>query len=199
MAAIRTAAQGLEGPLTLATAGLRALLAEMPCPTEILEETPGRVVRALCEMTRGYREDPAEILARQFPATSDDLVILKDIEFTSLCEHHLMPFAGHAHVGYLPNGFAVGLSKLARVVDCYAARLQMQERLCAEIARAIETYVSSFGAACVIEATHGCLCYRGAQKTRATFITSTMLGRFREDLALRQEFFDAIKLTHSKV
>lgn len=213
MAAIGSTTQDMAHPLSTADFspgsdcakriaaldGVRALLTTVPCTEAVLEETPRRVLEAFAEMTRGYKFSPAEILGCHFPAPGDDLIILKDIEFTSLCEHHLMPFTGLAHVGYVPDGYVVGLSKLARLVDLFAARLQMQERLTAEIATAILGHVSDTGAACVIEATHGCLCYRGARKQRSTFVTSSMLGAFRDDAQLRQEFFAAIHLTHSRV
>jgi GTP cyclohydrolase I len=165
----------------------------------VQQNTPRRVIDAFEEMTRGYDESPAEILATKFPAPGDDLVILKDIEFVSMCEHHLMPFSGQAHVAYIPVDSLVGLSKLARLVDCFARRLQLQERLTHNIADAINEFVSPRGAACVIEATHGCLSCRGARKQRATFITSSMLGAFRFDGELRREFFAAIQLTHTRV
>jgi GTP cyclohydrolase I len=180
-------------------AGLRRVLGIYPTSPEVQADTPARVIRALYEMTEGYEVGPEAILASRFPAPGDDLVILKDIEFVSLCEHHLMPFSGQAHIAYVPDTHVVGLSKLARLVDCYARRFQMQERLCHEIATAIMEHVSAKGAACVIEATHGCLSCRGARKSRATFITSAMFGLFRENGELRREFFAAIQLTHSRI
>ena len=202
MATVRATAQVLERPLVLAEDGIREmmrLIANGHVSEETLRNTPRRVVDALFEMTDGYDENPADILACRFPAPGDDLVILKDVEFTSVCEHHMMPFNGRAHVAYIPNDFVVGISKLARVVDCFARRFQLQERLCAEIAGAILEHVSPLGAACLIEATHGCLSCRGARKQRATFISSAMLGHFRDKPELRQEFFAAINLTHSLV
>lgn len=178
-----------------AAAGIQSLLALVP-PSERDADTPARVVRAFVEMTRGYAERPERILAQTIPARSDDLVIVKDIAFTSLCRHHLMPFSGVAHVGYIPVGVYTGLSKIARLVDCFARRLQIQEQLAADIAEAITRHLTDAGVAVVIEASHGCLSCRGAQKREATFVTSSMLGRFRYNPALRAEFF---ALTRSRV
>jgi GTP cyclohydrolase I len=202
MAVVDSTAQVLARSVTvreIARRGIGALLRTVPCAEDVTEDTPERFVRAFEEMTAGYALNPADILARRFPAPAEDLVILKDIEFTSLCEHHLMPFSGHAHVAYLPHRTVVGISKLARLVDCYARRLQMQERLCSEVAQALIEHVSELGAACVIEASHGCLSCRGARKQSSTFITSAMLGAFRTDPQLRGEFFSAIQLTHTRV
>jgi GTP cyclohydrolase I len=202
----RPATQVMESQVEQPTAtraleeGLRRMLACFPTSPDVQQESPLRVISALEEMTRGYLESAEEILvAAQFPAPGDDLVILKDIEFVSLCEHHLMPFSGQAHVAYVPEDYVVGLSKLARLVDCFARRFQMQERLGHEIAMALMEHVSAAGAACVIEATHGCLSCRGARKSRATFITSAMLGKFRAIGELRREFFAAIQLTHTRI
>lgn len=198
MATERTAAQMVASPLAFANE-LRAQLAQWTDDADVLNRTPYRVLDALAEMLQGYKLEPGDILRQcLIPATHDNLVILKDVEFTSVCAHHLMPFSGMAHVGYIPDGALVGLSKLARLVDCLAMRLQLQERLCGEIAGALLEHVSGRGAACVIEATHGCLSCRGARKSRATFITSEMLGLFRDDAALRHEFFSAIELTHTR-
>ena len=204
MAVERPAAQALEDSLGLgagerAAEALGQFLACYPTNKAMQRDTPRRMLRALDEMTDGYEQEPADILSAQFTAPSDDLVILKDIEFVSLCEHHLMPFAGQAHVAYVPDQYVVGLSKLARLVDCYAHRFQMQERLCYEVAVALVAHVSAKGAACVIEATHGCLSCRGARKQRATFITSSILGAFRSDGDLRREFYAAIQLTHTRI
>jgi GTP cyclohydrolase I len=179
---------------------LRALLASLPVEDSVIRETPARFLNAFAEMTSGYLDDPAELLSTVFPAPSSDLIVLKDIEFTSLCEHHLMPFSGVAHVGYIPGVSVVGLSKLARLVDCFARRLQIQERMCSQIAAMLSSTLADQGsAACVIEASHGCMCYRGVRKARATFLTMTMLGAFRSDPALRTEFLTMIAATHSRV
>lgn len=194
MATIHAATQALEHPLRRAEAGVRMLLTLAPCEPHVVEDTPGRVVRAFCEMTRGYLERPDTILEKRFPIDADEIVAVKDIEFVSLCEHHLLPFTGVAHVGYLPNGEVVGLSKIARLVDCYARRLQLQERLCYEIARSIEHELVAPAVGVVIIAAHSCLTCRGAQKQRTSMITSAMLGLFRKDRAARQEFLDLIGL-----
>ena len=201
MATQRATAQAVENPLAFRFAReLRAWLADRTADEEVLDRTPYRVLDALAEMTQGYHQDPDAILRECLISSPfEDLVILKDIEFTSLCAHHLMPFGGRAHVGYIPEGHIVGLSKLARLVDCCAQRLQIQEQLCADVAGAISRVLSKAGAACVIEANHGCLSCRGARKPRATFITSSMQGLFRSDASLRHEFMTAIGLTGSAV
>jgi GTP cyclohydrolase I len=174
---------------------LAELLAAWTDDGQVTRDTPRRVMKMLLEMTAGYKLDPAAILATSFQANSDELVALKDIPFSSICEHHLMPFTGLAHVGYLPeDGFVVGISKLARLVDCFALRLQLQERMCQQIAEALIKHVSSRGAAVVIQAGHSCLACRGARKNDATFITSAMLGRFRDNGELRREFFGTLLL-----
>jgi GTP cyclohydrolase I len=202
----RPATQVVEDPVRTvdldeaAEQGIRAMLQSVPCSPAVREETPLRVLRAWYEMVTSESEEPLDVLlGTRFPSPSDDLIILKDIEFVSMCEHHLMPFMGQAHIGYLPEGYVVGISKLARLVDRFAKRLQLQERLCADIAGAMTEYVSQRGTACVIEASHGCVSCRGVRKARATFITSSMHGAFRENIALRQEFFAAIHGTHSRI
>jgi len=159
-----------------------------------LEETPARWVKAFQEMTAGYNENPAEILAKRFeqPA-ADELVILRDIEFTSLCEHHLLPFSGVVHVAYLPGGFLVGLSKLARLVDCYARRLQVQERMTEQIATAMLANLQSRAVGVVVKAHHSCMGCRGVKKPGARMITSSLLGMLRTDSALRAEFLSLVK------
>jgi GTP cyclohydrolase IA len=173
-----------------AEAAVRVLLSYMgedPDRAGVLE-TPKRVAKALTEMTAGYREDPADILDKVFEETFDEVVILKDIPFTSLCEHHLLPFTGTADVGYIPDGHVVGLSKLARLVDCFARRLQMQERLTRQVADAIMLHLKAKGAAVVIRAAHQCMACRGVKKSGATMVCSVMLGEFREDKGARAEF-----------
>jgi len=158
-----------------------------------LAETPDRWVRAFREMTSGYAEDSADILSKRFvqPA-ADELVILTDISFVSLCEHHLLPFSGVAHIGYLPNGFVVGISKLARLVDCHAKRLQIQERMTQDIATAISTHLQTSAAGCIIEATHSCISCRGIKKPGTTMKTSCLLGRLRTDAMMRSEFLSLV-------
>ena len=145
-----------------------------------LLDTPARVIRAWREMTAGYREDPAEILGTTFEETCDEMVVLSGISFYSTCEHHLLPFYGHASVGYLP-GKVVGISKLARVVECFARRLQIQERLTREIADAIETHLEARGVAVVIRAHHLCMGCRGVRQPESDMITSAMRGVLRSD------------------
>jgi GTP cyclohydrolase I len=163
---------------------------------EGLRETPARVTRAYREWFQGYGEDPEEILKQTFEEVGgyDEIVTLRDIPFHSFCEHHLAPIIGFAHIGYLPRGRVVGISKLARVVDAYARRLQIQERLTAQIADAIETVLQPQGVAVVIKATHACITTRGVHKHGVEMVTSRMLGCFRDDHASRQEFMDGLKL-----
>lgn len=162
-----------------------------------LEDTPDRFCRALLEMTEGYSLDSKEILSTTFESNSDEVIILKDIDFTSLCEHHLLSFTGKVHIAYLPkNGRIVGLSKLARVVDVFAKRLQVQERMTEQIAKAIETVLNPNGVAVVVEGVHSCMCIRGVNKSGATMITSCMLGDFRNNPASRNEFLALIRRAH---
>ena len=146
---------------------------------EGLHETPRRVVKALEELTEGYRQAPAEILSKVFTETYDELVILRDIEFWSLCEHHMLPFHGRAHIAYIPKGKVVGISKLARLVHCFSRRLQVQERMTQEIAKAIEEHLRPLGVGVVVEATHLCMALRGV-KTPANMTTSCLLGALRD-------------------
>lgn len=154
---------------------------------EGLKDTPKRVAKAFLEMTEGYRQDPKEILGRVFEDSYDEVVILKDIPFTSLCEHHLLVFSGTADVGYIP-GKVVGLSKLARLVDCYAKRLQMQERMTRQIASALETHLGAQGVAVVVRGRHSCMGCRGVKKAGTTMVTSCMLGAFKDKPEARAEF-----------
>lgn len=152
-----------------------------------LLETPRRVVEALREMTAGYGEDPKEILSKTFDETSDELIVLRGIEFYSICEHHLLPFYGNVSVGYLP-GLVVGISKLARLVHCYARRLQIQERLTRQIADAIQDHLSARGTAVIVKAHHLCMGCRGVRQPSTELVTSSMLGTLREDAVTRGEF-----------
>lgn len=159
-----------------------------------LQETPRRVCKAWIEMTRGYAQDAGEILATTFSQDEDatpygGMIVLRDIEFVSLCEHHCLPFDGVAHLVYVPgeSGRIVGISKLARVVDCFARRLQVQERLTTQIADALETHLQPHGAMVVIEASHSCMKMRGVGKRGAQMITSSLRGLFDTDLAARAE------------
>jgi GTP cyclohydrolase I len=161
---------------------------------EGLVETPGRVVRAYEEFFAGYHEDPEEILRRTFEETDgyDEMVLLRDIRLESHCEHHMVPIIGKAHVAYLPDRRVVGISKLARVVELYAKRLQIQEKLTAQIANAIQDVLRPRGVAVVIEAAHQCMTTRGVRKPGVTMVTSRMLGEFRQNPSTRREFMSLI-------
>lgn len=161
---------------------------------EGLVDTPARVVRAYAEWFEGYTQDPAGILQRTFEEVGGygDIVVLRDIPFESCCEHHMAAISGTVHVGYLPNGRVVGISKLARVVDAFARRLQVQERLTAQIANTIEDVLAPRGVGVIINATHACMSSRGVRKHGASMVTSRMLGAFRDDPAIRQEFLAAL-------
>lgn len=158
-----------------------------------LEETPFRVVKAFLEYTEGYREDPKKHLEKTFDVDHDEMVMVKDIEFFSMCEHHLAPFYGVAHVAYIPRNHITGLSKIARVVDGYAKRFQVQERLTTQIAEAIQETLDPIGVAVVIEAKHMCMCSRGVGKTGASTTTSSLRGVFKTEHDARAEFFSLIK------
>jgi GTP cyclohydrolase I len=154
---------------------------------EGLLKTPNRVARAYAELMAGLSEDPRSHLKTVFHERYDEVVLLRDIEFHSLCEHHLLPFMGKAHVAYLPDGKVVGLSKLARLVEGYARRPQVQERLTTQIADALMDELNPIGAACVIEATHTCMTIRGAKKPGSIMVTSALRGHFKDHPASRNE------------
>lgn len=159
-----------------------------------LQETPFRVFKAFMEYTKGYDEDPAAILGKSFDVEFDEMVLIKDIPFNSLCEHHFAPFFGKAHIAYIPqNNVITGLSKFARLTDAYANRFQVQERLTAQIADTIVEVLQPLGTAVVIEATHYCMCGRGVKKEGASTVTSSMRGVFRTNDAARQEVLSLIK------
>lgn len=162
---------------------------------EGLLDTPKRVVNAYSDWFGGYSVDPRDYLARTFEEVAgyDEMVVLRDIEFESHCEHHLAPIIGRAHVGYLPDGKVVGISKLARVVDAYARRFQVQEKLTAQIADVISDVLQPRGVAVVVEASHECMTTRGVHKRGVSMTTSTMLGAFREDARTRAEFLQFIQ------
>jgi GTP cyclohydrolase I len=161
---------------------------------EGLTKTPERVAKALAHLTSGYGKTVAEVLnGAIFTEPYDEMVVVKDIELYSLCEHHLLPFFGKAHIAYLPAGKIVGLSKLARLVDMFARRLQVQERLTTQIAEALHEAVQPAGVAVVIEAYHFCMMMRGVEKQNSMAITSCMLGAFRDRQETREEFFQLIK------
>lgn len=161
---------------------------------EGLLDTPARVVKAYTEYFKGYEQDPVQYLQRTFEEVEgyDEMVVLKDIPFESHCEHHLAPIIGRAHVAYLPTQRVVGISKLARVVEAYAKRLQVQEKMTAQIANCIQDVLEPLGTAVVIEASHHCMTTRGVHKQGVTMVTSSMLGGFREDDKTRREFLSVI-------
>lgn len=161
---------------------------------EGLVDTPRRVASAYREMFSGYDQDPAEELGRTFEEVAgyDDMVIVKDISFHSHCEHHMVPIIGKVHIGYLPDKRVVGISKLARVVDAYALRLQIQEKLTAQIANTLQEVLQPRGVAVVIEAAHQCMTTRGVHKSDVAMVTSRMLGAFRDNGETRREFLTMI-------
>jgi len=165
---------------------------------EGLERTPTRVEKALRFLTQGYRQDVAALLNEAlFTVAYDEMVIVKDIEVFSLCEHHLLPFFGKAHVAYIPDGRVVGLSKVPRLVDMFARRLQVQERLTVQIAEALRDAINPKGVGVVIEAQHLCMIMRGVEKQNSVAVSSCMLGAFREQLQTREEFLSLLKKKHS--
>jgi len=175
---------------------VRELLAEIGEDTgrDGLEQTPGRVAKAFRFFTQVYGQDPQEILNEAlFDVSYDEMVLVKDIEFYSLCEHHLLPFFGRAHVAYIPNGKVLGLSKVARLVEIFARRLQVQERLTVEVAETIERELDPRGVAVVIEAIHLCMMMRGVQQQNSFAITSSLRGVFRTDSKTRTEFMELIR------
>jgi GTP cyclohydrolase I len=161
---------------------------------EGLRETPARVARSLQFLTSGYRTDVSAILNNAlFTVEYNEMVIVRDIDFYSLCEHHLLPFFGRCHVAYIPNGKVIGLSKIPRLVDCFARRLQVQERLTLQIADIIRETVDPLGVAVIMEATHLCMAMRGVQKQNAVTVTSAMLGVFHSDARTRHEVLELIR------
>ncbi len=168
------------------------LLGEDP-QREGLLKTPERIAKAMLFFTQGYEQDPAQILrSAMFKEDYKQMVIVKDIEIYSLCEHHLVPFFGKAHVAYIPNGTIVGLSKIPRVVDCFARRLQVQERMTREILTCIQDTLQPLGVAVVIEARHLCMSMRGVQKQNSLTTTSDFTGAFKKDQRTREEFMHLI-------
>lgn len=159
-----------------------------------LRQTPARVARSLTFLTSGYWENPREVVnGAVFDNDSDEMVIVRDIEFYSLCEHHLLPFFGKCHIAYLPAGKVIGLSKLARLVEVYCRRLQVQERMTLEIAKALAELIPNNGVGVVVEAEHLCMKMRGVQKQSGDTVTSALLGKFRDDPRTRQEFLSLIR------
>ncbi len=157
-----------------------------------LKDTPARVARMYSELLAGMRDDPQIHLKSVFNENYDEIVLLRDIPFYSMCEHHMMPFIGSAHVAYLPNGKILGVSKLARIVDCFARRLQTQERLTYQIADCLMSNLNAMGVAVVLEASHSCMTIRGIKKTGSLMVTSAVRGRFRKDPRSRNEIMSLI-------
>ena len=177
-------------------AGYAAVLAQTgeDLARDGLDRTPARAAEAMRFMTRGY-ERSIEALARgaMFESDTEDMVICRDIELYSLCEHHLLPFIGRVHVGYLPRGRVIGLSRIADIVELYARRLQVQERLTSQIATAMQEITGGHGVGVVLEARHLCVMMRGVQKQNSSMTTSSMLGTFRADLNTRNEFLSLLR------
>ncbi|MEZ5529065.1 MAG: GTP cyclohydrolase I FolE [Porticoccaceae bacterium] len=158
-----------------------------------LLDTPQRAAKAFEFLTRGYHQNLDEVInGALFPSDANEMVIVKDIELYSLCEHHLLPFIGKCHVAYIPDGVVLGLSKVARIVDMYARRLQIQETLVTQIANTIESVTNAQGVAVIIEAKHMCMMMRGVEKQNSVMKTSAMLGSFRDNQATRNEFLSLI-------
>lgn len=155
-----------------------------------MRDTPERFVKMLVEQTEGYKQDPAVILSKRFKQAFSQMIVVKDIDFTSTCEHHLLPFVGKAHVAYIPaeDGYVVGLSKIPRLVDCFARRLQLQERLTDQIAGALEEHLSPLGVGVIVSAAHQCMSCRGVRKAGASMVTSALKGAFMDDPQVRAEF-----------
>jgi GTP cyclohydrolase I len=185
---------------TLADASLSELVQEMiarlgeDTSREGLRRTPERVEKALQFLTKGYNDDPEQLLkSALFTVTYDEMVIVKDIEMFSLCEHHMLPFFGKVHVAYIPNGRVIGLSKLPRLVEIFARRLQVQERLTTEIAETLMKIVQPQGVGVVVEARHLCMMMRGVEKQHSATVTSAMFGCFRDERETREEFLSLIR------
>ena len=164
---------------------------------EGLRKTPERFEKVLCHLTSGYRQDPAHVLnAAVFEVPYDQMVVVRDIEVFSLCEHHLLPFFGKCHVGYIPDGKVIGLSKLPRLVDMFAKRLQVQERLTMQVAETIQESIRPKGVAVVIEAKHLCMMMRGVEKQNSLAVTSSMVGVFKDNQNTRNEFLNLVRQQH---
>lgn len=187
-------------PATLTSASFEELIREMIVrlgedpEREGLVRTPERVRRAYEFLTKGYREDPQAMLRKAlFTVTYDEMVIVKDVEMFSLCEHHMLPFFGKVHVAYIPNGKVIGLSKIPRLIEIFSRRLQIQERLTTQIAETIQQAITPQGVGVVIEARHLCMMMRGVEKQHSAAVTSSMLGCFREEEETRTEFLSLIR------
>lgn len=187
---------GLQGSVDLprierAVREILAAVGENP-DREGLLETPARVARMYAEMFQGLRQDPRELLQKCFSEKYDEVVLVRDISFCSMCEHHLLPFTGWAHIGYVPNGKVLGLSKLARVVEAVARRPQVQERMTEQIANLLVEELDAKGVAVIVEASHSCMTIRGVRKPGSMCVTSAMKGIFRSDLSSRSEIMQLV-------
>ncbi|HKM84875.1 MAG TPA: GTP cyclohydrolase I FolE [Terriglobales bacterium] len=187
-------------PATLTSATYEELVREMIVrlgedpDREGLSRTPARVEKAMQFLVKGYKEDPAVLLrGALYTVSYDEMVIVKDVEMFSLCEHHLLPFFGKVHVAYIPNGKVIGLSKIPRLIDAFSRRLQIQERLTTQIAEAIQSAIEPQGVGVVIEARHLCMMMRGVEKQHSSAVTSSMLGSFRSEEETRTEFLSLIR------
>jgi len=187
-------------PVSLTSASFEELMRELLVrlgedpERDGLLDTPQRMVKAMQYLTKGYQEDPEKILKEAlFDVDYDEMVIVKDIEMFSLCEHHLLPFFGKVHVAYIPNKKVIGLSKIPRLIDIFARRLQVQERLTVQIAESIQNAIQPQGVGVVIEARHLCMMMRGVEKQHSAAVTSSMLGVFRDEQETRQEFLSLIR------
>jgi GTP cyclohydrolase IA len=189
-------AQGCEGDIECAVRSILTAVGEDPA-REGLQRTPLRVARMFQEMTAGYHVDPQKLINEAiFSVEYDQMVVVRDIDFASLCEHHLLPFLGKAHVAYIPKGKVIGLSKIPRVVEMFARRLQLQERMTQQIAAFLEQALEPLGVAVVVEGLHMCMAIRGVKKANARMITSAVRGSFRTNRETRNEFFAHIGHVH---
>ena len=160
---------------------------------EGLQETPSRVVKSFEEIYAGYNQNPEDVIKTFAEGACDEMVIAKDIEFFSNCEHHMLPFFGRAHIAYIPNKRVIGVSKMARLLDIFARRLQIQERLTQQVTDAMDEHLNPLGSACVLVASHQCMTCRGVEKQHSKMITSSLTGVFRKKPEVRQEFMQFIK------
>jgi GTP cyclohydrolase I len=192
---LNDAPESAETPIESAVREILAAIGEDPERQGLLK-TPDRVSRMFSELTAGYTTDPVKLInGAMFDVEYSEMVLVKDIEFYSLCEHHMLPFYGRAHVAYIPNGKVIGLSKIPRIVEMFARRLQVQERMTSQIANFLQETLDAAGVAVVVEGAHMCSIMRGVKKAQASMTTSTMLGTFKEDREQRNEFLALVAKT----